>query len=279
MTPLGWLAVAVAVAIGAGISRSPARIGALAAAGRLTAPQSRASAVRSAARSRIIATGTSGAGAAAVGAVAVVVIAALAGPVLAIAAAVIAWTAWVVGRDVVRARTTAGRRRDLAAAVRMLIVELESGARASAALTAAGDVAPAYGAVFRGAASAAAEAHDAGAALATDPDTRAVGLAWRLGEETGAALAGVLERVAADLADADEQRRTVAIALSGPRASAALLTALPLLGIGLGAAMGAQPWAFLFGPPAGRIVCSVGIVLDAAGVLWMRRILHRAEGP
>ncbi len=113
--------------------------------------------------------------------------------------------------------------------------------------------------------------------LGEDPNTRPIGLAWQLGEDTGAALAGVLGRVATDLADVDEQRRTVAVALAGPRASAGLLTALPLVGIGLGAAMGARPWEFLFGPPAGRVVCCVGVVLDAAGVFWIRRILSRAE--
>jgi tight adherence protein B len=81
------------------------------------------------------------------------------------------------------------------------------------------------------------------------------------------------------LADAEEQRRTVGVALAGPRSSAALLTGLPLVGIGLGAAMGARPWEFLLGSPAGRIVCCVGVVLDTAGVLWMRRILRRAERP
>ena len=76
---------------------------------------------------------------------------------------------------------------------------------------------------------------------------------------------------------AADQRRTVAIALAGPRASAALLTALPLLGIALGAAMGARPWAVLLGMPAGRVLSCVGVLLDAVGVLWMRRILTRAQ--
>jgi tight adherence protein B len=113
--------------------------------------------------------------------------------------------------------------------------------------------------------------------LAADPDTRPVGIAWQLGEDTGAALAGVLGRVAADLGAADEQGRTVAVALAGPRASAALLTGLPLVGIAMGTAMGARPIAFLTTTQAGRLVCCVGVLLDVAGVLWMGRILRRAE--
>lgn len=277
MIPIAWLALAVAAVIVAGISPAPARVRSLVAAGRLLGSERGGgpTPVGWATGRWLRANGNRLAGAAIVGGVAAV--AALGDPVLAIGAAAAGGTAAVVGRDVVAGRVAAARRRDLAAGVRVLIAELESGARASAALTAAGEVAPAYRAVFAAAASAAAGAHDAGGVLADHPDTRAIGLAWHLGEDTGVALAGVLGRIAADLADADEQRRTVATVLAGPRSSAALLTGLPLLGIALGAAMGARPWAFLFGPPAGRIVCCVGVVLDAAGVLWMRRILRRAE--
>lgn len=276
MTPLTWLAMAVAAAIAAGSSPASARVRCLASAGRLAGvePDGRAPGWP-AARGRL---GRSGRWlTAAVAAAGVVLTAALAGPALGIAAAAVGWTATVLGRDVVAARVAAGRRRDLSAAVRVLVAELESGARAAAALRAAVEVAPTYGALLSAAASAAAGAHDAAAVLLSHPDTRAVGLAWRLGESTGTALGGVLGRVGADLADGDEQRRTVGTALAGPRASAAVLTGLPLLGIGLGAAMGARPWDFLLGSPAGRVVCCVGVVLDAAGVLWMRRILRRAE--
>ncbi len=86
----------------------------------------------------------------------------------------------------------------------------------------------------------------------------------------------MLARVAADLAAADMQRRTVAVALAGPRSSALLLSGLPLLGIALGAAMGARPVPFLLGDPLGRVLCCVGVLLDAAGLLWMRRILRVA---
>ncbi|MDT4911258.1 MAG: tight adherence protein [Pseudonocardiales bacterium] len=274
MTPLAWLALAAALAIGAGAAGSTARVGSLVAVGRLT--------------SMGVGRGTAAGrptvpalrrpwplAGVAVGAVAAPL--ALGGLLLGTAAAAVCGTAWLVGRDLVHGRADAARRRHLLGALRVLIGELEAGARPPAALSAAAEAGPAYAAMFARAASAAAGAHDAGAVLAGEPDTRTLGLAWRLGEETGVALAGVLSRVAADLAGLDEQRRTVAIALAGPRASAGLLAALPLLGIGLGVAMGARPVQFLVGAPAGRAVCCVGVVLDAAGVLWMRRILRRAE--
>jgi tight adherence protein B len=201
------------------------------------------------------------------------------GPLLAIAAAAVAGAVWTMARDALGQREAVARRAELLRALRVLIAELAAGGRPSAALTAAGAAAPRCSAVFAAAAAAAARGHDAGAVLIGGPDTRPIGLAWQLGEETGLALGGVLDRVAADLAAADEQRRTVAIALAGARSSAALLTGLPVLGLALGAAMGAHPGGFLLGAGAGRAVCCAGVLLDVAGVLWMRAILRRAERP
>ncbi len=270
MTAQGWLAVAGALVLLSGPAPAAKRVGALAGQGRLGA----ARAGPAARRVRRL-PGPALAGAGVVGALAGVVIAG--GVPLAVAAAAVCGAGWRVSRDVVRRRAAASRHAQLLTSLRVLIGELEVGARPSAALTAAAQAAPAHETVFGTAATAAADTGEAGTVLTADPDTRAIGLAWRLGEDTGVELAAVLSRVALDLAAQDEQRRSVAIALAGPRASAALLTGLPLLGIALGAAMGARPWAFLFGSGAGRIVCCVGVLLDVAGVLWMRRILRRAE--
>ena len=78
---------------------------------------------------------------------------------------------------------------------------------------------------------------------------------------------------------AADQRRAVAVALSGPRASAAVLTGLPVLGLLMGTAMGARPWAFLLESPGGRVLAAAGVLFDVAGVCWMRRILRVAGGP
>ena len=67
-----------------------------------------------------------------------------------------------------------------------------------------------------------------------------------------------------------------AVELAGPRASAAMLAALPLLGLALGAAMGADPIGALTGSLAGLALGAAGIVLDALGILWMVRIVAAA---
>ena len=70
---------------------------------------------------------------------------------------------------------------------------------------------------------------------------RAVLAAARLSDELGAPLAGVLERIASAVAadeEADGERRA---ALAGPRSTAQVLAWLPLLGVALGALLGADP--------------------------------------
>ncbi len=270
-----WLALAAAMVLGPWPAGRPARLRlrVLAAAGRArAAPEARDRRLAPAEVVPRVAAGLAG--------LAIALVAGVAGPALALAATIAALTAGLVLRDVVVRRAVLGRRRQLLAALRLLVGELAAGARPGAALSAAAVVGGSrYGPVLAGAAAALGTGSDAAGVLMADADTRALGLAWRLGADTGAGLQAVLARVADDLAAADEQARTVAVALAGPRSSAAVLAGLPLLGIGLGVAMGARPLAFLSGSAGGRAVGAVGVLLDAAGVLWMRRIVRCAERP
>ncbi|MDT4918525.1 MAG: tight adherence protein [Pseudonocardiales bacterium] len=269
MNAAGWLALAAA----AGLLRPPAqwaaRAAPLATAGRLAAPRAAAVPGGRAGPAR-------GAGAA-VAVAGVVGVLLAAGVLLAVAVAVVVGVGWLLRRDAAHRRERAARQAELRAAVRALIGELEAGAAPPAALAAAGAIAPRYAAVLVEAASAAAAGGDPGEALLADDDTRAIGLAWQVAADTGLALAGVLGRIADDLRAEHEQRRAVDAGLAGPRASALLLSGLPLIGIALGSAMGARPLAVLTGTSGGRLLCCAGVLLDAAGLLWMRRILARAE--
>jgi tight adherence protein B len=203
---------------------------------------------------------------------------AMRGPALGLAAGTVVGLAVVLARDRRNRRSLTAHRRVCLAAMRTLIGELEAGSQPAVALEAAASAGPQVAPVFRAAAAAAARGGDAGAVLvAGPPDVRRLGLAWQLAEGTGMALGGVLARAAGDLAAAEDQRRTVDVALAGPRSSAAVLALLPGLGCVMGMAMGARPLAFLIGSNAGRVVCCAGVLLDAAGVLWLRGLLRRAE--
>jgi tight adherence protein B len=117
------------------------------------------------------------------------------------------------------------------------------------------------------------------AALGTDPATQhpAVRAVWTVAERSGAPAAAVLDRVEQDLLSRGAQRREIAAALAGARSSGTLLAVLPLLGIALGAAMGAHPLTVLLAEPRGQLALVVGVTLETVGVLWTARIVKAAE--
>ncbi len=116
--------------------------------------------------------------------------------------------------------------------------------------------------------------------LSRSADTRtraaAVVAAGRLAADLGAPLAPLLDGVAAQLvaqAEADSERRA---ALAGPRATARVLTWLPVLGVLLGAAVGAHPVAVLLDGSVGTVALVVGILLVLAGRAWTHRLSRSA---
>jgi tight adherence protein B len=87
----------------------------------------------------------------------------------------------------------------------------------------------------------------------------------------------VLDRIEQDLRTRQDQRREVASALSGSRSTSTLLAVLPLLGVGLGAGLGAHPITVLLAQPRGQVALVAGVVLEALGVSWTSRIIASAE--
>lgn len=201
------------------------------------------------------------------------------GFLLGVATAAVLVTGTLLIRDHRRRRAAARLHQELVTVVSVLTGELVAGAQPPAALAAAADVGAVTAPSFTAAAEVAARGGDAAAVLINSEvkGVRPIGLAWQVVESTGAALAQVMERVASDLAAQDALRRTVTVALAGPRSSALLLSTLPIVGVALGAAMGARPLALLLGDPLGQALCCAGVLLDVAGVLWIRRIVSRVD--
>jgi tight adherence protein B len=100
---------------------------------------------------------------------------------------------------------------------------------------------------------------------------------WEVAGSAGAALAGVLERIAAGLRS-DEDARAEVVACLGPvRATAKLLAVLPVFGLALGSSMGARPVGFLVSTGPGVACLGAGLVLVSVGVLWVERLASSAE--
>jgi tight adherence protein B len=106
---------------------------------------------------------------------------------------------------------------------------------------------------------------------------RLLAACWRIGADKGGTFAAVVEGLATALRDEEAQREEVAAQLAGPRATARLLAGLPLLGLGMAAALGADPLAFLLGTVPGLACLALGVGLDALGLWWTHRLARAAE--
>jgi tight adherence protein B len=107
---------------------------------------------------------------------------------------------------------------------------------------------------------------------------RALAACWEATGDTGAGLALALDRLGAALRASVTHRREVGAQLAGSRATMRILALLPAVGLGLGAMLGADPVGFLLGSVMGRAALVGGLVLQAAGVGWTRRLVRAAQG-
>jgi tight adherence protein B len=184
-------------------------------------------------------------------------------------------------------RAWCARRRDGAAEARLLALagglgaltaELGAGrgpataAEAAAAGCGDPDTGRALAAALRG------EPPDGGSA-ATGPVGAALARirgAARLSERTGCSLAAVAAALADDLRARHRTGLELRAAAAGPRASAAVLTGLPLVGLAMGGGIGADPWAVLTTTGTGQVLLTAGVALEVAGTVWVGRLQQRA---
>jgi tight adherence protein B len=97
---------------------------------------------------------------------------------------------------------------------------------------------------------------------------------WRLAEQTGAPAADLVERIEADARAADRGRASAAAQAAGAQATALLLAALPVGGIALGYAIGADPLQVLLHTPLGAACAAGAVFLQCAGLFWADRLTN-----
>ncbi|MGW6913402.1 type II secretion system F family protein [Kitasatospora sp. NPDC054939] len=105
----------------------------------------------------------------------------------------------------------------------------------------------------------------------------AIAACWRISADSGAALARALDRVADALRAERALVEEIEGELAAPRTTIAVLAVLPVAGLLLGGALGAQPLDVLLHTPAGLLLLAVGAGLEAAGLLWTGRIVRAAS--
>jgi len=109
------------------------------------------------------------------------------------------------------------------------------------------------------------------------PPLLALAALWQVCEGSGAALATALDRLVDGVEQSEKVRREVRGQLAGPRATVRVLAFLPLVGLGMGLLMGADPLGFLLGTVWGWGCLVLAGLLEVAGMVWMRRLVAGIE--
>ncbi|MCX5212046.1 type II secretion system F family protein [Kitasatospora sp. NBC_00240] len=106
----------------------------------------------------------------------------------------------------------------------------------------------------------------------------AVAACWQVTAGSGSGFADGLEQVAESLRAEQALAEEIEGELAAPRTTIAVLAVLPVLGLLLGATLGARPLDILLHTPAGLACLAGGAALEVAGLAWTARIVRTARG-
>ena len=216
-------------------------------------------------------------------AVLIIVLILVAPTALAVAAGLVAV---VVERHRRRRKRDCRRRSEgqaMAAALELLVGELRVGAHPLRAFTIAADESAGdVGASLRAVATRAHLGADVVAGLRSAARDSSVpgywdrlAVYWQLAAEHGLAMSTLMHTAHRDIVGRQRFADRVQAGLAGARATAAILAALPVLGVALGELIGARPIRFLLGGGAGGWLLVIGVGLVGVGVTWSDRIIDR----
>jgi len=119
-------------------------------------------------------------------------------------------------------------------------------------------------------------ARSATIAAVETPALQRVAVLWSVSAARGVPVSKLIGAARDELDHAARHRAATHAALAGPKTTAAVLAALPLAGMGMGAAMGARPIAFLTGGGLGGVLLIAGTCLVCGGVLSAHAIIRGA---
>jgi tight adherence protein B len=179
-------------------------------------------------------------------------------------------------------RRVARRQAQLPEALERMASSLRSGGSVGSALAeVAAGCAPPLGAELAAASEVLAHGGGLDRAVATwralagsSPDVDLAVTALGLGGRAGGEVARALDRVAATLRERREVRAEVRALATQARASAAVLTAAPLVFAALVSTIEPGIAGFLLTTPLGLGCLVVGLCLDGVGALWMAHIVE-----
>lgn len=201
-----------------------------------------------------------------------------------VAVAVVAGTLLLRRRRSTVRRARAAEASALQSALDVLVGELRIGAHPVSAFdTAAGEIDEPVAGHLRAVAARARLGADVAAGLRGVAESSRLpahwvrlGLFWRLAQTHGLAIATLMRAAHRDIVERERFTARVDAGMAGARATAAVLAGLPVIGIGLGQLIGADPLGFLMSGGIGGWLLIIGVTLACCGLLWSDRITGRA---
>ena len=98
---------------------------------------------------------------------------------------------------------------------------------------------------------------------------------WQLAQTHGLPIATLMRAAQRDIVERERFSARVDAGMAGARTTGAILAGLPVLGVGLGQLIGADPLRFLLSGGIGGWLLLVGVTLACCGLLWSDRITGR----
>jgi tight adherence protein B len=199
------------------------------------------------------------------------------------ASSIVGVTLWTRRRRHFRARRRAAESAALQGALDVLVSELRVGAHPVAAFSAAamevdGPVADSLRAVAARArlgADVAAGLHSVTGSSSMPAHWGRLAVCWQLAQDHGLSIANLMQAAQRDIVERERFSAKVDAGMTGARTTAMVLAGLPLLGVGLGELIGAEPVSFLLSTRVGDWLLVIGVTLACGGLLWSDRITGR----
>jgi tight adherence protein B len=199
------------------------------------------------------------------------------------ASSIVGVTLWMRRRRHIRVRRRAAESSALQGALEVLVGELRVGAHPVAAFSiAATEVDGFVGASLRAVAARARLGADVAAGLhrvarrsSLPAHWERLAVCWQLAQDHGLGIATLMQTAQRDIVERDRFSAKVDAGMTGARTTAAVLAGLPLLGVGLGELIGAEPVNFLLSGGIGGWLLVIGVILACGGLLWSDRITAR----
>lgn len=172
-------------------------------------------------------------------------------------------------------KAASGQRDQTLGAISVLVSELSAGHSPETALINVGSQ------VWPLAYTAAVGGGDTTLALTLDarqrPELHSLAACWQVGLNSGAGLGASIAQLYVALRAQQEVRAHLEAELAGPRATAVTLGFLPVIGIGLGYLLGAEPLTWFFSGVFGLGTLLIGVGLTLLGLWWTSRIAGGVE--